>query len=911
MSLSSALFSGTSGLKNTSKGLQVTSNNISNTKTVGFKKGRTTFADTLYQTVGTQGGAAQVGLGTSVNSVSQNFSAGSIETTGNATDLAIGGDGFFVVSQPGSDKMLYTRAGNFSFNKSGALVTPGGCIVQGWNLDPKTGDQVGAITDLVLKQFTSPPDKTKEISVKTNLNADAKSKSSVLANAYKAGKTTAVASDTYEYQSVIKVYDSLGSARDVTVYYDKKSDTEWEYIIVSDAKEDKRNLVQGTSSQGLLARGTIDFSKSSGKITGMTMERFTGRIGNVSSVGINKVDDIHFEIKDSESMLLDGYGIEMKYDAGQWVLNKGALPDKYKNAKILSSDGQNISVVLDPASSGGDKVADLKIKLKKPAMAGDIVRFDINDVKDLHVQDLKGVTATGGAKNKTTSVINDPGVMVRDAEGCKIVWNPVTESWHWSNPEGAKDKGTLVSGMTTNNATAVNTTPGAKKVTNAADLPMKVDDVDLRYDNRTGKWDWNETFKKEDFVNRTYSPALQDKPELKIIDAGKEGAIATLTGAGAPAQISVAWNGTAWAVTGNGNTNVSIVPSESNNTKVQLKIHNADPTKAVTIEYDFGKPLAAGQTMSFEIDPSPPAEYGKAKIVTTGNKSVAIDFNGNNTTDLVVNVTSGATTTLAGGETFSFDVDPDVPPAEYSKATLTGDKNHAEIDLDGSGNKDVVFNFKDPLKNGKGTDPLADQSTISFDIEGSSVWQKVSTDEAKDTGHFKFTTDFLGGEFGSTETDISFDIGTKWDGNNWVNDSLSTTQYARASSTIYQGADGYPPGDLGRVEVSADGKVTGYYSNGQQIPLFMVGLADFKNPNGLENEGGNLYSATRKSGAAVTNRPGNNGLGELKSQSLEMSNVNVSDEFVNLIQLQNSYEANAKIISTVDEMMTTIIQMKR
>ncbi|MCG8616844.1 MAG: flagellar hook-basal body complex protein, partial [Desulfobacterales bacterium] len=110
MSLSSSLYSGTSGLSNMSNALQVTSNNISNTSTVGFKKGETTFTDTLYQTIGTQSGAAQVGLGVGVGNVSQNFSDGSLETTGNSTDLAIGGDGFFVVSQAGSDETYYTRA---------------------------------------------------------------------------------------------------------------------------------------------------------------------------------------------------------------------------------------------------------------------------------------------------------------------------------------------------------------------------------------------------------------------------------------------------------------------------------------------------------------------------------------------------------------------------------------------------------------------------------------------------------------------------------------------------------------------------------------------------------------------------------------------------------------------------------
>ena len=200
MSLSSSLYTGTSGLSNMSSALQVTSNNIANTNTVGFKKGEATFADTLYQTVGTMSGASQVGLGMSINTVSQNFTEGAFETTGNSTDLAIGGDGFFVVSQPGSEEVRYTRAGNFSFDESGALTTPDGYIVQGWYVDPETGDATGAVTDLVLTEFTSAPEKTDEITVVTNLSADGESNSEVLSNvyAYEDGETSSVYSDTYE-----------------------------------------------------------------------------------------------------------------------------------------------------------------------------------------------------------------------------------------------------------------------------------------------------------------------------------------------------------------------------------------------------------------------------------------------------------------------------------------------------------------------------------------------------------------------------------------------------------------------------------------------------------------------------------------------------------------------------------------
>jgi flagellar hook protein FlgE len=159
--------------------------------------------------------------------------------------------------------------------------------------------------------------------------------------------------------------------------------------------------------------------------------------------------------------------------------------------------------------------------------------------------------------------------------------------------------------------------------------------------------------------------------------------------------------------------------------------------------------------------------------------------------------------------------------------------------------------------------------------------------------------------------DIEFNIGTRHDGLNFVNDSLTTTQYSRSSTTTFQNGDGYGAGDLQGVDVASDGIITGIYSNGQIIPLYRVGLAKFFNNQGLKNVGGNLFMETRESGEAITNRPGENGLGTISPNSLEMSNVDISEEFVKMITTQRGFQANSKTITTVDDMMSTVIQMKR
>ena len=934
MSLSSSLFTGTSGLKNMGNALQVVGNNISNLNTIGFKKGRTTFADTLYESVATQAGTAQMGRGMAVGSVSQNFGQGSFESTGNTTDLSIGGDGFFIVRQSNSENTFYTRAGNFYFNKSGQLVNPEGYVVQGWNLDDETGEDVGSITDLVLAEFTSPPKKTETITAITNLDADALSKAVVLSNIWDSADTPYIGSGNYEYQTVIKAYDALGSTHDITIFYDKKSGTEWEYVVTMNPDEDNRNLVQNTDSKGLLARGTIKFSQSSGDILDFTMSEFTGRIGNFTANGVNTVENVDYEIADYDAMALDGYGFNLEFDGSAWsftdVNNDGLitavdLPTNYGNAKIVYSDNQNIYLTLTPEDAA-DVEPDLRIKLAQPAVATDNIGFDINNKNDLHIQGIEGLTYFGDAANDNTTLeINAPGVMTKDVSDMSIIWNPVAEKWYWSNPASAYSAGTLVTGVSTNSTATVDTTPANFNYANVADITMVASDISLIYDARlnggAGAWDWNMPLKKEDFVNAFTVDT--NKPSLSIISASSgegQGAMATADAAGVATTVSLVWNGTAWSASaGGGTTGLAINTASSSNTQVQLQVWETTNTASTSvIQYTFGSALttAAGQTLTFRIDPSPPLEYSKAVIATNGSYAtgITIDFDADQTNDLEFNVTAGGGV-IAGNNSFRFTTNPNRVPIEYPNATLKGDETEAVIDLDGSGNeadkRDIVFSFTDPLKHSASSLPYKDRSVISFDIKGSTAWAEVSKDEIKKTGYYEFTVDFLGGEFGTTETDIALDIGTKYDGINFVNDSSSTTQYAKSSSTIFQDADGYAAGDLQGVDVASDGILTGIYSNGQLIPLFRIGLAKFLNNYGLSSEGGNLFRETRASGGAITNKPGENGLGTLAPNSLEMSNVDISEEFVAMIVNQRGFQANSKTVTTVDEMMQTVINMKQ
>jgi flagellar hook protein FlgE len=171
MALSSALFSGISGLSSLGSAMQVIGDNIANVNTVGFKGSTFTFQDLLSQNMFTRAGTAQVGRGTALSDIVSNFEQGSFESTGNTTDLAIGGEGFFALREASSESLYYSRAGNFRFDENGALVNPEGYVVQGWAVDPE-GNITGSTTDIALTSFTSEPEATQDVTVITNLDKD-------------------------------------------------------------------------------------------------------------------------------------------------------------------------------------------------------------------------------------------------------------------------------------------------------------------------------------------------------------------------------------------------------------------------------------------------------------------------------------------------------------------------------------------------------------------------------------------------------------------------------------------------------------------------------------------------------------------------------------------------------------------
>ena len=145
----------------------------------------------------------------------------------------------------------------------------------------------------------------------------------------------------------------------------------------------------------------------------------------------------------------------------------------------------------------------------------------------------------------------------------------------------------------------------------------------------------------------------------------------------------------------------------------------------------------------------------------------------------------------------------------------------------------------------------------------------------------------------------------------WTIEEQSSTQYAAASSTLFQTQDGLPSGSLQRVTFDTDGTMTAVYNNGRNDNPYRVAVTIFPNQWGLDKIGSNLYQETQRSGQGIDREPGTNGAGEIAPNSLEQSNVDLADEFVDMILQQRGFQANSKVITTTDTMLAELINLKR
>jgi flagellar hook protein FlgE len=250
------------GLQANSIALSTIGNDLANLNTTAFKNQTVNFADLFYQNVGNSGSNAplQVGIGTRVSSIDTDYSQGSLATTGNATDMALNGSGFFVVDQAGSNEL--TRAGNFQLSSSGDLTTSDGNGVQGYPAVNGAVDLNAPLQTLnVPTAQTQLAQATSQVSFTTSLNS-----------------SSAVGTS---FTSSTGIYDSLGQEHNVNVVFTKTASNQWGYNIA---------LPSGEATGASNNTGTLTFNPDgtlaspTSNVAGVT---FTGLSDNANNMTFN------------------------------------------------------------------------------------------------------------------------------------------------------------------------------------------------------------------------------------------------------------------------------------------------------------------------------------------------------------------------------------------------------------------------------------------------------------------------------------------------------------------------------------------------------------------------------------------------------------------------------------------------
>lgn len=269
MGLSSTLYTGISGLKSNSEAMSVTGNNISNSNTVGFKSSATLFSDVLSASISSASGSSQVGRGVQISTVSTTFSQGSFQSTSSATDLAIEGDGFFMVSDANSAETLYTRNGSFSFDSAGYLVNAEGHRVQGKRYDENGDLMSGDATDILVDFGTQiPAHQTETLTLTTNLDSGSEIISTF---------DLLDPEGTSSYSTSSQLYDSLGDTHLSTTYFTKTADQTWEWHTVVDSDE-LDGSVAAVTDLTEIGSGSLTFDSSGNMLTGATATTTAGAI---------------------------------------------------------------------------------------------------------------------------------------------------------------------------------------------------------------------------------------------------------------------------------------------------------------------------------------------------------------------------------------------------------------------------------------------------------------------------------------------------------------------------------------------------------------------------------------------------------------------------------------------------------
>ncbi|MDE6979666.1 MAG: flagellar hook protein FlgE [Helicobacter sp.] len=830
-----ALWAGVSGMQAHQVGLDVTSNNIANVNTTGFKSSRANFSDMLYQTqnigsspYGDMGGrnAYAVGLGGEVRSTSRLHVQGSTKTTGYSGDLALDGNGFFVLSGDAGKTRVFTRDGRFGFDANGNFVNNSGYVVQGWVRNISSFERTAAVNDNVVD--TTGPVTSIQIDPKLVMPARATSIMKVSANLTSADKTDevnfayALDSKAHTLSTDNNVtYDSNGKRHQVaenmgTLFTSdgnamKLQQDQGIWVSYRDAELNFTGARPpangyGNSTQSVKINGTvISFVNNSSSTNVSTRDAAITAINNKidqtgvrayanGSTGIQLINDNSIDgDSNTKNIRIDASSIRPPGNANAFFNTLLATQRTDSAAGVAATVGANgiVSGIAERVTAFRYKYTQ-QTNLQLTSANGRIfnttedlrrwIQYDANIMKNSHAftnsagaTKVTGFSAGGAVNAGMVLTISTYSLVPGDMGGIGGTQSP------WSQAGGASPANPQAnSGWARLNSVAVTM-------------------------NAYGQF---EIVNKSDGIR-------DDDPAAQI-------------------------NGVLGA---DGNTN---------NLKITVANYQSRQTSSNVLFGQMMKGLSTGNLVEGGSSSST-ASFKVPKLALTyeaydslGNKhNVTIEFRKKSTLEW----------------TFSLSI-PE--PAEFIGAS--GEKRNV---LEGGS---VVFN-----RNG-GLQSVQPNRFIFNPMNGAASPQQIDLDFGQNT----IDSDFAG-----------------------------LTGTGEKSDVTGGGSDGWASGVMKGYSVDQNGVMMGQFTNGKTIAIAQVAVATFDNDAGLTDEGGNMYREGPNSGQATIGRANRAGNASIKGGYYEMSTADLSEELTQLIVIQRGYQANAKSVTTADQILNTLLGLKQ
>ncbi|EAJ4293178.1 flagellar hook protein FlgE [Campylobacter jejuni] len=836
-----SLWSGVSGLQAHQVAMDVEGNNISNVNTTGFKYSRADFGTMFSQTVKIataptdgRGGSnpLQIGLGVSVSSTTRIHSQGSVQTTDKNTDVAINGDGFFMVSDDGGLTRYLTRSGDFKLDAYGNFVNNAGFVVQGWNInwDTQSIDSSRTPQNIFIDPgMHIPAAKSTEVAIKANLNS---------------------------------------------------------------------GLNIGNAARPLYALDSIHgFNKKTGETknendTGITQFYTTSKNGiEVTEKGVDA--GALFNGKGQGLNLREGQGIWVSYANSTFSTDKGNSNVFDPNNKTAQNNAifwgdQNKPVIMD-ITLNGVQIRNDNIKSLDEAIAYINTFTNPADGRDgtgviaTKKEDGSGITFTNQNSNGTTDNMKNIDLQINTGNQAGELQNvPVANgnfNWNAMNLKSlaAQDDSKWIAGNFQNNGNRVQVVTAHKYVYSSN--PVQIAPM---YNPDGGKT-WNQgDMNTAGTPENNYQLAMNgDLLNTQVRTFRTTEDLRELLQRDARYGVDYDGSGSFEANGSDVNEGVTITITENGNFSI------SNPNKTTTPPAGIQQNNRTNHDLNFNVTAYTDA-LGK---VSTNDAFTKIfkAFDG-------VQTVGSQKKESEQLKLSAFSAGLEIYDSLGSKHTLEVQFVKQSTTQDGGNEWQMIIRVPEPAEintTGEGPNNIV-VGTARFNNDGSLASYNPKT------------LNFSPNNGAAPNQQIKLSFGTSGS-----NDGLVSSN--SASTLTGQATDGYTSGNLkpDAIRVDDKGNILGEFTNGKTFAVAKMAMASVANNSGLEEIGGNLFKVTANSGAIVVGEAGTGGRGEMKTSALEMSNVDLSRSLTELIIIQRGYQANSKTISTSDQMLQTLIQLKQ